>query len=67
MYQSPDDDSWVDEFEIPKLFSARTDDCISTGILTQSSRTDSGEWHKPITSEIGNVAVSKTISVPRET
>ena len=41
MYKSPDkDDSWVDSFEIPKLFSARTQDCISTGILTQSCRTE---------------------------
>lgn len=35
-----DDDSWVQEFEIPKTFSTRTMDCISTGILSQSCRTE---------------------------
>ena len=39
-HKSEDDDKWVEEFEIPKMFSARSMDCLSTGILTQSCRTE---------------------------
>lgn len=35
-----EDNSWVNGFEIPKTFSTRTQECISTGILSQSCRTE---------------------------
>lgn len=34
------DDSWLQDFKIPKQFSPKTMECVSTGILTQSSRTE---------------------------
>ena len=33
-------DAWLASFKIPLTFSERTMDCISTGILTQASRTE---------------------------
>ena len=33
-----EDDSWVENFEIPSSFSDRSMDCLCTGILTQSCR-----------------------------
>ena len=35
-----EDDSWVKHFKIPTSFSTRTIDCLSTGILTHSCRTE---------------------------
>lgn len=35
-----EDDHWLEGFEIPKAFSTRTQECISTGILSQSCRTE---------------------------
>ena len=38
--QENDTDEWVGSFKIPTSFSKRTMDCLKTGILTQSSRTE---------------------------